>query len=376
MAVYLDYNASAPVHKEVLDAMIYAYTSLAGNADSRTHSFGSSARKYVEKSRAQIADVLSVDPTDLIFTSGSTESNNMAVLGLARWAKASGRTHIVTTAIEHKSILEPLRRLEAEGFDVDYVRPGENGRVCAEEVLSLASDKTALVSVMYANSETGIIQPVQEIGTELKQRGIYFHIDATQALGKLNGEIRRTSYDMMSVAAHKIGGPQGIGALILKRGEGFRRPPVEPLMFGGSQERGFRPGTTPVALAGGFAEAVRLSEVRHDENLRRCLEIKARFMQAISDMRYQVNGDPNYCLPTTINISFTGLDAEAAFLCLGSGYAFSNGSACNSAGYQLSYVLEAMGLDEKRRSEAIRLSWDGSVEVDFAPFVQIIKSVV
>ena len=376
MSLYLDYNASAPVLKEVLEAMIYAYTHVTGNADSRTHNFGTNAQKYVQDCRTQIASILGIDAAELLFTSGSTESNNMAVLGMANWARANDKTHIVTTAIEHKAILEPLRRLESQGFQVDYVKPGENGRVSADEVLSLVSDKTALVSVMYVNSETGIIQPVQEIGSELKQRGVYFHIDATQALGKLNHEIRRTSCDMMSLAAHKIGGPQGIGAFILKRGRDFRRPPVEPLMFGGPQERGYRPGTTPVALIGGFAEAVKLAEQRHDAAMGRCADIKAQFMKAISGMDYQINGDPDYCLPTTINISFTGLDAEAAFLCLGNQYAFSNGSACNSSGHKLSYVLEAMGLDEQRRAEAIRLSWDGSVPVDFEPFVQIIRSIV
>ena len=283
---------------------------------------------------------------------------------------------IVTTSIEHKAILEPLHKLEREGFDVEYINPKENGRIDAQELLSKVTEKTALVSVMFANSETGIIQPVDEIGSELKKRGVYFHIDATQALGKLIEEIRNTSYDMMSFTAHKIGGPQGIGALVIRYDEDFNRPPIEPLMYGGPQERGYRPGTTPVALIGGFAKALQLSEKNHAENWRKCTEIKNSFLKVIKGMKYQINGDPDYCLPTTINISFTGLDAETAFLCLGDQYAFSNGSACNSSGHKLSYVLEAMGLDEKRRSEAIRLSWDGSVEVDFQPLVQIIQSII
>ena len=376
MALYLDYNASAPLRKEVLDVMVDAYTHVIGNADSRTHSFGTTAQKFVQEKRQQIASVLNVDPTDLIFTSGSTESNNMAILGIAKWAKENGKTHIITTSMEHKAILEPLRHLEQQGFTVDYVNPGLDGRVAVEDIVSRIQDKTALVSVMYVNSETGIIQPVQELGKILESKGVYFHIDATQALGKLNNEIRHTKYDMMSMTAHKIGGPQGIGAFILKRGKDFKRPPIEPLMYGGPQERGYRPGTTPVALIAGFAEAVRLSEKEHDTMMAKCAAIKENFLQAIQGMDYQINGDPKYCLPTTINISFTGLDAEAAFLCLGDNFAFSNGSACNSAGHKLSYVLEAMGLDQKRRSEAIRLSWDGSVDVDFSKFVEIIRQIV
>ena len=376
MALYLDYNASAPLRKEVLDVMVDAYTHVIGNADSRTHSFGTTAQKFVQEKRQQIASVLNVDPTDLIFTSGSTESNNMAILGIAKWAKENGKTHIITTSMEHKAILEPLRHLEQQGFTVDYVNPGSDGRVAVEDIVSRIQDKTALVSVMYVNSETGIIQPVQKLGKILESKGVYFHIDATQALGKLNNEIRHTKYDMMSMTAHKIGGPQGIGAFILKRGKDFKRPPIEPLMYGGPQERGYRPGTTPVALIAGFAEAVRLSEKEHDTMMAKCAAIKENFLQAIQGMDYQINGDPKYCLPTTINISFTGLDAEAAFLCLGDDFAFSNGSACNSAGHKLSYVLEAMGLDQKRRSEAIRLSWDGSVDVDFSKFVEIIRQIV
>ena len=376
MAIYLDYNASAPLRKEVLNVMIDAYTNIIGNADSRTHSYGTTAQKYVLEKRQQIASVLNIDPTELIFTSGSTESNNMAILGISRWAKACGKTHIITTSMEHKAILEPLRHLEQEGFTVDYVNPDSTGRVSVESIISRIQENTALVSVMYVNSETGIIQPVQELGEILKEKKVYFHIDATQALGKLNEQIRHTKYNMMSMTAHKIGGPQGIGAFILKRGEDFKRPPIEPLMYGGPQERGYRPGTTPIALIAGFAEAVRLSEAEHDTMMRKCSAIKENFMHAIQGLDYQINGDPAYCLPTTINISFSGLDAEAAFLCLGDDFAFSNGSACNSAGHKLSYVLEAMGLDPKRRSEAIRLSWDGSTDIDFSKFVEVIRQII
>lgn len=376
MSLYLDYNASAPILSEVLDVMIETYKQTPGNADSRTHIYGTNAQKLVQSCRNTIAEVLGVDQTEVIFTSGSTESNNTVILGIEEYAEKTGKKHIITSSIEHKAILQPLKYLEGKGFLVDYVSPDKTGRISSEEVLSLITEKTCLVSIMFVNSETGIIQPVKEIGSALKETDVMFHVDATQALGKLNKEIRSLDYNMMSIASHKIGGPQGIGALILKRGKDYKRPAIKQLMYGGSQERGFRPGTTPVALVAGFAKAVEICEKELEFNHKKCLEIKEQFLDAIKDLLYTINGDPNYCLPSTINISFDGLDAEAAFLCLGDEYSFSNGSACNSSSHSLSYVLEAMGLDEKRKSEAIRLSWDGKNNIDFFTFVEIIKSMI
>lgn len=376
MSIYLDYNASAPLLDEVLDTMIDIYKNTPGNADSRTHIFGTNAQKVVQNSRNTIANILGVDQSEIIFTSGSTESNNTVILGIEEYALQTGKTHIITTSIEHKAILEPLKYLEKKGFNVDYVSPDESGRIDSGYLLSLVTDKTCLVSVMFVNSETGIIQPVDKIGDALKDTSVLFHVDATQALGKLNKEIRALNYNLMSVASHKIGGPQGIGALVLKRTSDYKRPPIKQLMYGGSQERGFRPGTTPVALVGGFAKAVELCERDLLKNNNKCLGIKNQFLDAIKDLPYTINGDQEYCLPSTINICFDGLDAEAAFLCLGDNYSFSNGSACNSSSHSLSYVLDAMGLSEKRKSEAIRLSWNGTSEIDFTEFVNVIKSII
>ena len=376
MSLYLDYNASAPILPEVLEVMVDAYKNVPGNADSRTHIFGTNAQKLVQNSRNTIAGVLGVDQSELIFTSGSTESNNTVILGIEEYAEKTGKKHIITTAIEHKAILEPLKYLETKGFKVDYVKPNETGRIDADYLLSLVDDQTCLVSVMFVNSETGIIQPVDVIGSALKDTGVIFHVDATQALGKLNNEIRALDYTLMSIASHKIGGPQGIGALICKRAKDYKRPPIKQLMYGGSQERGFRPGTTPVALVAGFAKAVELCEKNQKNNHDECQRIKDSFFKALEGIDYDINGDPQYCLPSTVNISIHGLDAEAAFLCLGDDYSFSNGSACNSSSHSLSYVLEAMGLDETRKSEAIRLSWNGETTVDFSPFVSIVKSMI
>lgn len=376
MPLYLDYNASAPTLPEVLDLMFDIYKNNPGNADSRTHIYGTNAQKIVQESRRIIGNVLSVDPTDIIFTSGSTESNNTCILGIQEYAVKTNKMHIISTGIEHKSILEPLHYLEKKGFTVDYVNPDESGRINPEEVFSLITEKTCLVSVMHVNSETGIIQPVDILGKELKKRNVFFHVDATQALGKLNDELRQLDYDMLSIASHKIGGPQGICALVLRRNSLYQRPPICPLMYGGNQERGFRPGTTPVALVAGFAKAIELSEKERVSSIKKCQKVKASFLQAIKELPYTINGDPEYCLPSTINISIDGLDAEAAFLCLGDDYSFSNGSACNSSSHALSYVLDAMGLDEKRKSEAIRLSWNGKEDIDFSAFVNIINSIL
>ena len=374
MAVYLDYNASAPIDPRVLECMIDVYQNHYGNADSRTHIYGTEAKEIVSSSRKTIADILNVDPMDLFFTSGSTESNNIAVLGLIEYAKTSGKNHFITTAIEHKSVLEAMKRLQSLGFDVDFVAPDKSGRIRPEQIISLVSDKTLLVSMMHVNSETGIIQPIHEVGEELAKTNTYFHIDATQSFGKLNDDLRNAKYNMLSVTGHKLSGPQGIGGLVLKRDRSYKRPPITPLMCGGQQERGFRPGTTPVALVAGFALASELCEKESSVHMTQCLSTKKNLIEAIQGLEYSFNGDQNYCIPSTANISFKGVDAEAIFLALKEYYAFSNGSACNSGSHKPSYVLEAMGLPEDTINEAVRMSWDATTTVDFSPLVAFIRS--
>lgn len=374
MAVYLDYNASSPIDERVLTRMIEVYRSHYGNADSRTHVFGTDAKEIVTHSRKTIAKILGIDSSDVFFTSGSTESNNMAILGLLDHALQSGRNHFITTAIEHKSVLEAMKHLQEKGCAVDFVSPDASGRIKASQILDLVTDKTLLVSMMHVNSETGIIQPIEEVGAALDGTGTYFHIDATQSFGKLNDSLRKTKYHMMSMTAHKLGGPQGVGALILRRDRSYRRPPVKPLMYGGQQERGYRPGTTPVALVAGFALAAELCDQEAGEHLARCREVKEDFLKAISGLRYSLNGDQEYCLPTTVNISFHGVDAEGIFLAVKDEYAFSNGSACNSGSHAPSYVLTAMGLEKSRIDEAVRISWSHDTKVDFSALVSYVRS--
>lgn len=376
MPVYLDYNASAPIDERVLDYMVDIYRNHFGNADSRTHIFGTDTKEIVALARKRIADVLKIDSTDVLFTSGSTESNNMATVGLLDYALQSGRNHFITTSIEHKSILEAMKYLQKKGCIVDFISPDESGRIKPDQILDLVTDKTLLVSVMQVNSETGIIQPIKEIGEALKETKTYFHVDATQGFGKLNAMLREAEYDMLSITAHKIGGPQGIGAFILKRDASYRRPPIQPLMYGGQQERGYRPGTTPVALAAGFGMAAELCDKEVSEHMEVCKIIKKEFFKSIEGLKYQVNGEQKYCLPTTVNISFDGVDAEGIFVAIKNEYAFSNGSACNSGSHAPSYVLTAMGVSENRISEAVRISWNHNTRADFSALVDYICKTV
>lgn len=372
--VYLDYNATAPIRKEALDRMIDVYINHPGNSDSRTHEYGTAAKKIVSNCRTSLSSILGVSDTELVFTSGSTESNNMAVLGLYDYAKRSGRTHFITTCIEHKSVLEAMKRLETLGCEVDYVAPDCSGRINAENLLSRIKDSTLLVSVMHVNSETGIIQPVEEIGRVLSSTDVYFHIDATQSFGKMNDTIRKLNYDMLSFTGHKFGGPQGIGGLVLRR-KRYKLPPLTALFCGGQQERGLRPGTTPVALVAGMTTAAEIADHECSEYQTRCTTIKNELLRHLHGLRYTINGDPMYCVPNTINLSFDGVDAESLFVALKSSYAFSNGSACNSSSFSPSYVLSAMGLDKKLIDEAIRISWCAESEIDFSAFANCIRSI-
>ena len=265
--------------------------------------------------------------------------------------------------------------LQEKGCVVDFVSPDTSGRIKPKQILDLVTDKTLLVSMMHVNSETGVIQPIEEVGAALAGTKTYFHVDATQGFGKLNGSLRNAKYNMLSITAHKLGGPQGIGALIIRRDRTYRRPPVKQLMYGGQQERGYRPGTTPVALVAGFALAAELCNKEASDHMGKCKVIKQNFMEAIQGLNYTLNGDQEYCLPSTVNISFHGVDAEGIFLAVKEDYAFSNGSACNSGSHAPSYVLTAMGLDEARISEAVRISWNHNTVVDFSALVDYIKSI-
>ncbi len=365
MSVYLDYNASTPIDGRVLNVMNDVYKNNYGNADSRTHDFGDNARKIIEHSRQSVADLLGAKKDEIFFTSGATESDNISILGLQEYAEQKGKKHIITTSIEHKAVLEPIETLQKRGFEVTYIKPNSLGRISADELLSKVRKDTLLVSVMHVNNETGIIQPIKDIGEVLSSTEVLFHIDAAQSCGKLVDEIRDAKYNMLSVSAHKMNGPQGIGVLVLKK-KRYKLPPVKPIIFGGGQEHGIRPGTLPTALIAGFGEACNIAQTEYKQNLKSCEQIKQTILSELkkSGLEYEINGDQNLCIPSTINISFTGVNSEALMLSSKQYCGISNGSACNSSSYSPSHVLLSMGLDKLRIESSVRISWGAKTELD------------
>lgn len=362
MSIYLDYNASAPIDPRVLSVMVDVYQNHFGNADSRTHDFGEDVRSLTEAARGQVAELLGVNKDEVFFTSGATESNNIAILGLRQFGDTKNRKHIITSSIEHKAVLGAAKFLSENGFEVEYVDPDESGRVDPERLISMIRPDTLLVSLMHVNNETGLIQPVKEIGDYLSATDTLFHIDATQSCGKLVEEIRNLQYDLMSISAHKMHGPQGIGALIMRK-KRYRLPPVKPIMYGGGQEHGIRPGTLPTALIAGFGEACTIAEKEAEQNNEKCRKIKRQLLELLekSGVKYEVNGNQDYCVPTTLNVSFLGVSSEALMLATKQYCGISNGSACTSSSYSHSHVLSAMHLPAERIESAIRISWGGKV---------------
>ena len=364
MSIYLDWNASAPIAPEVVETMMEVYRNQIGNADSRTHAYGEAVRAVVEHARKQVAALLGVTSAEVFFTSGATESSNIGIQGLAAYAEQSGKRHIITSAIEHKAVLETVKAMGRRGFDVDIVAPEPSGRVAKEKILEKLRADTLLVSLMHVNNETGVIQPVEELGAELEKREILFHVDATQSCGKLVDELRRLKYRMLSFSAHKMRGPQGVGVLVLKKRD-YKLPPVKAILYGGEQERGIRPGTIPAALAAGCGKACELAAMRYKEDSRKLQQIKAMLLQMIDEagLAYSVNGATDFCLPSTLNLSFHGISAEALMIAARGGCAISNGSACTSKSYAPSYVLAAMGVPAEQIESSIRLSWGAETDV-------------
>jgi len=356
-ATYLDFAATTPVDPRVAEVVMRHMLLEYGNAGSRTHEYGARAAKAVERARAQVAQVVDADVTDVIFTSGATEANNLALLGLADEGMRNGRTHIVTTAIEHKAVLEPLAVLGSRGFTVEIVAPESSGAVNVDAVLDAIRPNTLLVSVMHVNNETGVRQPVDDIASRLEAHpGVFLHTDAAQGFGKELRSLEHRRIDMISVSGHKLFAPKGVGALILRRRD-RKRPPLAPLMFGGGQERGLRPGTLPVALIAGLGLAAELALTEHDAREDKCRATRVAVLDALLRVGAVANGDQSRTVPHIVNVSLPDLDSEAAMLALKEITAISNGSACTSASYEPSHVLQAMGLGAERERSALRFSW-------------------
>jgi cysteine desulfurase len=356
MTVYLDCNATTPLEPRVAQEVQRFFVDEYGNAGSRTHEYGNRAKIAVQRAREEVARVVDASPDEVIFTSGATESNNLALLGLAAHGAATGRTHLVSTMIEHKAVLEPLEALTARGFTLTLVPPEPSGAVDPHRVREAVRHDTLLVSVMHANNETGIRQPIQEIATLLEEHPAYLHVDAAQGFGKDLAPLRTKRVDLISISGHKVYAPKGVGALIARRRR-FARVPLSPLMYGGGQERGLRPGTLPVPLVVGLGMAARLSLEENEIRRRVCQRFRERVLQALNTLNVKLHGDQELALAHVLNISIPGLDSEAVMLALKDFVAISNGSACTSHSYEPSHVLRAMNLTEQEGRGALRISW-------------------
>ncbi|MBI2388617.1 MAG: aminotransferase class V-fold PLP-dependent enzyme [Deltaproteobacteria bacterium] len=352
----MDCNATTPLDPEVREVLLRFLDIDYGNASSRTHEYGARAQQAVQHARDQVAAVVRASRDEVIFTSGATESNNLAIIGLASHGEASGRRHIVSTAIEHKAVLEPLEYLARRGFDVTLVPPTAGGWIDPASVRAAVRHDTLLVSVMHVNNETGVTQDIDAIAASISDDSVFVHVDGAQGFGKDLERLRHPRIDLISVSGHKIFGPKGVGALVYRR-RNRKKPPLTPLLFGGGQERGIRPGTPPVMLIAALGMAAELALRDAKKRNARCVEFRRAALRALQAIDPAINGDLDRALPHVLNLSLRGVDSEAAMLALKDVIAISNGSACTSSSYQPSHVLKAMGLSDARVAGALRLSW-------------------
>lgn len=353
MTVYLDCAATTPLDPLVRDEMLRYFGDEFGNAGSRTHQWGQRARQAVERARDQVADVVGAARGEIVFTSGATESNNLALLGLA--AEAT-RRHIVSTSIEHHAVLAPLEELRRRGFEITFVPPERSGAVDADAILAAVRPDTLLVTVMHANNETGVLQPIPQLAAGLQHSEAYFHVDAAQTFARELETLQHPRIDFISASAHKINGPKGVGALIARRRAG-ERAPLRPLMFGGGQEHGLRPGTIPVALVAGFGLAAKLAVGTAAVRAERCRAYRDALLAGLAPLSPAINGDLALAVPYIVNLSLPGIDSESAIDAWHDLVAISNGAACTSQRYTCSHVLSAMRIPMSQSDGAVRFSW-------------------
>ncbi|KAG8964830.1 cysteine desulfurase [Tulasnella sp. 419] len=364
-AIYLDMQATTPVDPRVLDAMLPYFTDQYGNPHSRTHAYGWEAEKAVDEARKSIADLIGADAKDVIFTSGATESNNMALKGVAHFHKEK-RNHIITTQTEHKCVLDSCRKLSEEGFEITYLPVQKNGVIDLDVLRKAIKPTTSLVSIMAVNNETGVIQPLKEIGEIVRQhKGVYFHTDAAQAAGKIPLDVNAMNIDLMSISGHKIYGPKGVGACYVRRRPRVR---LEPIISGGGQERGLRSGTLPTPLVVGLGAAARVAKREMAADHAHVTALSKRLIDGInSQVEYVVrNGDLNG-YPGCVNLSFSYVEGESLLMAL-KDIALSSGSACTSASLEPSYVLRALGAAEDMAHSSLRFGmgrFTTEAEVDY-----------
>ena len=352
LPVYLDYAAATPADPKVVETMTACLTldGNFGNPASRSHKYGWLAEEAVESGRRQLANLIGADAREIVWTSGATEADNLAIIGVAEQHSDKGK-HIITSAIEHKAVLDTCEYLESKGFEVTYLTPQADGRITVEQVENALRDDTILVSLMYVNNELGSINPIQAIGERLREKAVLFHVDGAQAVGKLSVDVVRDNIDLMAISAHKMYGPKGVGALYVKRGV-----KIAEQIHGGGHERGMRSGTLPTHQIAGMGEAAQLAiDLLSDEEAR-IKNLKERLWAGLSELEgVSLNGSTEHGVAGILNVGFAGVDGESLLLSLPE-IAVSSGSACNSATMAPSYVLKALGLDDEIAHASIRFS--------------------
>jgi cysteine desulfurase len=371
--IYMDYSATTPVDPRVADKMIPFLREQFGNPASRSHAYGWSAEAAVEEARGHVAALVNADPREIIWTSGATESNNLAIKGAAQFYKTKGK-HVITIKTEHKSVLDTVRELERVGFEATYLEPQANGLITVEQLEAAMRPDTILVSVMLVNNEIGVIQPVDEIGELCRKKGIIFHCDAAQATGKVVIDLEKTKCDLMTFTAHKTYGPKGVGALYVRRKPRVR---LEAQMHGGGHERGLRSGTLPTHQIAGMGEAFRLAKVEMDAELSRIRALRDRLAKGLQEIEeVYINGDMDHRVPHNLNVSFNYVEGESLIMAI-KDIAVSSGSACTSASLEPSYVLRALGRSDELAHSSIRFTigrFSTEEDIDFA--VNLLKAKV
>ncbi|HEX8606173.1 MAG TPA: IscS subfamily cysteine desulfurase [Pseudoduganella sp.] len=371
--IYMDYSATTPIDPRVADKMIPYLREQFGNPASRSHMYGWTAEAAVEEARGHVAALINADPREIIWTSGATESNNLAIKGAAQFYKTKGK-HIITVKTEHKAVLDTVRELERQGFEATYLDPQDNGLITVEQLAAAVRPDTILVSVMLVNNEIGVIQPIGDIAAFCRSKGIIFHCDAAQATGKLAIDVQALKVDLMTFTAHKTYGPKGIGALYVCRKPRVR---IEAQMHGGGHERGLRSGTLPVHQIVGMGEAFRLAKVEMDDEIARIKALRDRLANGLQEIEeVYVNGDMDHRVPHNLNVSFNYVEGESLIMAV-KDLAVSSGSACTSASLEPSYVLRALGRSDELAHSSIRFTigrFTTEQDIDFA--VELMKSKV
>jgi cysteine desulfurase len=371
--IYMDYSATTPIDPRVADKMIPFLREQFGNPASRSHMYGWTAEAAVEEARGHVAALVGADPREIIWTSGATESNNLAIKGAAQFYKTKGK-HIITVKTEHKAVLDTVRELERVGFEATYLAPQDNGLITIEQLEAAIRPDTILVSVMLVNNEIGVIQPIDAIGELCRSKGIVFHCDAAQATGKVHIDLEKSKVDLMTFTAHKTYGPKGIGALYVRRKPRIR---IEAQMHGGGHERGLRSGTLPTHQIAGMGEAFRIAKEEMDSELARITALRDRLAKGLLQIEeVYVNGDMDHRVPHNLNVSFNYVEGESLIMAI-KDIAVSSGSACTSASLEPSYVLRALGRSDELAHSSIRFTigrFSTEADIDFA--IDLLKSKV